>query len=333
MGKRVLLTGAAGFLGAHVLRRWLDTTDWGFVCPVTFRHKGVPERLTWAVPADQWHRVDVVRADLAAPVNATTAALYGPVDLIVNLAADTHPPRSVHQPVEFVHNNVDIVLYLLEYARACAEPPLFVQISTDSVYGPALTGQHAEWDPIVPNNPYSASKAACEALVIAWWRSYHLPALIASTMNPTGVTQDCEKFLPMTIRNVLRGATVTVHADAAGEVGARTYIHAPDVADGLAHVLTTQPVPMHGPYVDRPARWNIVGRTEVDNLTAARVIADALGRPLDFEVATVDRPEHGHRYALSGSRLADAGWSADPDIESVIAGMARWTQDNPLWLT
>lgn len=341
MTTRVLLTGAAGFLGAHVLRRWLATTDWEFSCPVTFRNKGLPERLRWAVGGREdpnWRRVRVFMHDLASPVSPLTAGDWGPVDLIANFASDTHPPRSVMRPVEFVHNNVDITLYLLEYARHMAAqesgPPLFVQVSTDSVYGPALTGMHHEWDPIIPNNPYSASKAAQEALAIAWWRSYRLPVLIASTMNPTGVTQDREKFVPMTIGKVLRGETVTVHADAAGNVGARTYIHAPEMADGLLHVLQNYRKPiLHGPGVDRPPRWNIVGQTELDNLVVATTIAAALDLPLHYDVQTVDRPEHGHRYALSPDRLTQAGWSANPDIEGAISRMARWSVANSGWLT
>src|SRR5262249_29987471 len=159
------------------------------------------------------------------PVNTTTAYRFGQVDLIMNFAADTHPPRSVAEPVEFIHNNVDITLYLLEWARTLDRPPLFVQVSTDSVYGPA-TGEdeHAGWDPIVPNNPYSASKAMQEAAVIAYWRSYRLPVMIAATMNPTGVTQDIEKFIPMTIKRLLDGDEVVIHTDADGAPARRRYI-------------------------------------------------------------------------------------------------------------
>jgi dTDP-glucose 4,6-dehydratase len=331
--KRILLTGAAGFLGAHTLRYLLENTDWDVICPVTFRHKGVPERLTWAVAGDQWHRVAVLKHDCATPVNSTTGSLFGQVDVILNLASDTHPPRSVAQPVEFIQNNVNITLHLLEWARSLDAPPLFVQVSTDAVYGPATDGAHVEGEPHNPNNPYAASKAAQEDIATAYWRTYRLPVMIAATMNPTGITQDREKFIPMTIGKLLRGEEVVIHSDADGRPGARTYIAADDVADALVWLITAPMAPLYSPTVDRPARWNIVGTREMDNLAVMATIADELG--IDdpaYRIETVDRPEHGHRYAMSGAKLARAGWRPQWDIDSVIRLMAKWTEANPLWL-
>lgn len=331
---RVLLTGASGFLGAHCLRYMLAETEWEFVCPVTFRHKGVPERLTWAVDEKQWDRVDVVRHDLACPVNSSTAERFGNVELILNLASDTHPPRSVLHPVEFVQNNVNLSLYLLEYARTVKAH--FVQVSTDSVYGPARVGDtHVEWDPINPNNPYSASKAAQEALAISYWRSYGLPVTIAATMNPLGETQDIEKFVPMTIGKVLRGEEVLIHATGNGEIGMRTYIDADQVAAALVWLAAPGRWmrgwdPTH-PAIDRPGRWNIVGPHELDNRRVAELIAETLDLPLKMSLTKVDRPEHGHRYSMSGVKLARAGWSSDRDIEGALRRTVLWTAANPEW--
>lgn len=336
MTRRVLLTGAAGFLGAHTLRYLLGATDWTFVCPVTFRHRGTPERLIWAVGepfGEHWGRVHVTRHDLATPVNPATAALFGDVDLILNFASDTHPPRSVEQPVPFVENNVGLALHLLEYARTLPRLHAFVQVSTDSVYGPAAEGtEHFEWDPIIPNNPYTASKAAQEALAIAYWRSYGVPTVIAATMNPTGVTQDTEKFIPMTIKKLLAGDPILIHTNAIGEPSRRTYIHGRDVANAVHYISTHLPVHMH-PDHDRPSRWNIVGHHELGADDVLRLVADTLGVVPDVKYQTVDRPEHGHRYAMSGRKLGLAGWLPLPDIEKVIVEMTLWSKENPLWLS
>lgn len=341
MTRRVLLTGAAGFLGAHVLRHLLTETDWTFACPVTFRHKGVPDRLTWAIETmefdpPRWERVDVIRHDCATPVSLQTAERFGVVDVILNLAADTHPPRSVQHPVEFMENNNSIALHLLEYARTLLDLQAFVQVSTDSVYGPAVGDRlHREWDPIVPNNPYAASKANQENMGIAWWRSFGVPVVIAATMNPMGETQDREKFIPMTIGKLLRGESISVHCDVTGTPGARTYVYARDVADGLLHILRHLPASRFGDGVTRPDRWNIVGREEVDNLAVMQTLARALDlRPslMPWARSTVDRPEHGHRYAMSGAKLAASGWEASTDIYDALARTARWTRDNPIWL-
>lgn len=339
MARRILLTGVSGFLGAHALKQLLIETDYDIVAPYTMRHRGVPERITWALHS-AWDevgtkadRVEAFNHDCATPINDTTAKLIGDVDMILNFASDTHPPRSVTHPVEFMHNNVDIALYLLEYARTREQMPLFVQISTNSVYGPAEgTSSHPEWDAIIPNNPYGASKVAQEALAISYWRSYNLPVLIANTMNPCGETQDTEKFIPNTIGKVLRGEEVEVHANAQGEVGSRTYIDAPEMVQGLRHILGLGGVTMRDDGSDRPDRWHIAGREEIDNKRVAEIIADELGLPLHLCISAVDRPEHGHRYSLSGQKLADAGWQASPTIEGAIRRIASWTAENRLWL-
>lgn len=333
---RVLLTGASGFLGAHALRELLAATDWTFVCPVTFRHKGIPQRIDWALQSGETpeylDRVQVVRHDLATPVTAMTREEFGAIDLILNFASDTHPPRSVTHPVEFVHNNVDIALYLLEYARSLERTPLFVQISTNSVYGPAVgDSSHPEWDAIIPNNPYGASKVAQEALAISYWRSYNLPVILINTMNPIGETQDTEKYIPSTIKKILRGERIDIHANAAGEVGFRTYVDAPEVVAGIRAAVEKGSVGRSG-HTDRPARWHIGGRQEIDNLEVAAIVANQLSMPYDVQLVAVDRPEHGHRYSLSSEKARwTLDWRASPSIEPAIRRITDWTAQHPEW--
>lgn len=336
---RVLLTGASGFLGAHALQYLLTETDWDFVCPVTFNHKGIPQRLVWAVDDDykEWsplgERVIIVRHDLATPVTGMTREIFGDIDLILNFASNTHPPQSVKHPVEFMHNNVDIALYLLEYARSLAPKPTFVQISTNSVYGPALdNASHPEWDAIIPNNPYGASKAAQEALVISYWRAYNLPVILLNTMNPMGETQDTEKFIPMAIGKVLRGETIEIHAGPTGDIGIRTFIDAQDMVRGLHHILTMGVPTLRASGVDRPDRWHVAGLQETSNLQVAQIIADGLNKPLHYELSPVDRPEHGHRYSLSSAKLMATGWRPALTIKPAIERTARWTAEHPRWL-
>ena len=326
---RVLLTGASGFLGANFLRHALDTTDWHLACPASFTHRGVPERITLAVDADEMGRVDVITCDLAAPIADTTAALFDKPDIIVNFASESHIPRSLANPVPFVQNNINTMLHLLEYARTLPNLKAFVHISTDEVYGPAAEGGHAEWSPILPSTPYSASKAAQEALGISYWRSFGVPLVLVNTMNPVGPMQDPEKFIPMVIGKVLRGETVQVHAVADGEIGSRVYVHALDLAGAITRVLGRDPALY--PDAERPDRWNVVGARDVDNLELAELIADALDKPLDFEVVVSDRPGHGLRYALDGSKLAAAGWRPTRTIEESVRELVAWSLANPLW--
>lgn len=331
--RRVLLTGASGLLGAHFLKYASNNSlDWEFVCPYTFRNQGNPERLGWAVGCTRTD-LEFVLHDCATPVGKMTAEKFDEPDLIINFASDTHPPRSVLHPVEFMHNNVDITLYLLEYARKLRRPPTFIQISTNSVYGPAMEGtSHPEWDSIIPNNPYGASKVAQEALAISYWCSYNLPVILINTMNPLGETQDTEKFIPNTIKKVLNGETIEIHANAAGEVGKRTYIDAQEVAAAIHHIIGLREPVLRGADVDRPDRWHVAGRQEIDNLEVATIIADELHLPLKVKTHAVDRPEHGHRYSLNASKLAATGWSASRTIEPTIRRIARWTAEHPEWV-
>lgn len=325
---RVLLTGASGFLGSNFLKYLLHNTDCDHVvCPVSFRHRGVPERI---VAVGSLEKVTVVTCDLAAPIADTTAALFGNVDIIINFASESHIPRSLANPVPFVQNNVNVMLSMLEYARTVDGLKAFVQISTDEVYGPADTGGHQEWSRILPSTPYSASKAAQEALGISYWRSYGVPLILVNTMNPIGPMQDPEKFIPMTIGKVLRGEQVQIHAGADGAIGSRVYVNTEDLSDAILHVVE-QGAASFG-YVEAPDRWNVVGERDVSNLELAQLIAAALKQPLNYEVVVSDRPGHGLRYALDGRKLLnETGWYPQYSIEGSVGLLCAWALVNPLW--
>lgn len=331
---RVLLTGAAGFLGSHALRHLLQNTDWHIVCLVSFRHHGLPERVRASVEEDQWNRVTVTYHDLTAPIADTTAELIGDIDHVINYAAESHVDRSITHPVPFIRNNVDAVLNILEWARV-AKPKTFVQISTDEVYGPAPDNYaHHEWDAILPSNPYSASKAAQEAIAAAYWRTYDVPVVITNCMNLIGEMQDPEKFIPMAIKRVLAGETVTVHASPDGRIGSRFYLHARNLADAVLFLINRGQVSTYAGGADRPDKWHIVGEREVDNLEMAQAIAALLGKELKYELVDFhsSRPGHDLRYALDGAKLADAGWTPPVPLDESLKRLIEWTLDHPLWL-
>lgn len=346
---RILLTGAGGFVGSHVLRHLLQNTDWEIVCPVTFRHKGLPVRLQSACYGrdpqeahDFRQRVKVVMTDLSAPLDAHSVGRFGHIDVIMNVASESHVDRSIEEPVSFIDNNMNLMLNLLEYARF-AKPKLFLQMSTDEVYGPAPEGYaHKEWDTLLPSNPYSASKAAQEAVCIAYWRTYGVPVVITNTMNIIGEMQDAEKFMPKVMRSARLGIPMPIHVGPDGKPGSRFYLHARNLAD--AWLFLTQhyigekyyqlPVPMFADGSDRPARWHIVGEQEIDNMTMAQMIAGFMGEDLIVEPVNFhqSRPGHDLRYALDGSKIAAAGWKAPLTLEASLRQTVRWTLDHPEWL-
>lgn len=346
---RVLLTGAGGFVGSHVLRHLLTQTDWEIICPVTFRHQGLPVRIQSAcygsnpMEAMEYRaRVHVVQCEMSAWIDNRTKKSFGAIDIIMNVASESHVDRSIEFPESFTRNNHDLMVNLLEYAREI-RPRMFLQMSTDEVYGPAAPGRsHKEWDTILPSNPYSASKAAQEALAVAYWRTYGVPVIITNTMNIFGEMQDKEKFIPKIMRAVYRNESVPVHADANGRPGSRFYLHARNLADAwlwlvhhYAHGESGGP-PMYGEQdVHRPGRWHIVGEREVDNLEMARMVATFMGRHLEYHYEDFHayRPGHDLRYALDGTKLERAGWKPPLTLEESLRSTVEWTLKRPEWLS
>lgn len=348
---RVLLTGAGGFVGSHVLRHLLANTDWDVICPVTFRHRGISDRIRLAMDdmPEAATRVHVVRCDLASPISDVTAAVFGKIDYVLNVASESHVDRSIEEPADFIINNVALICNLLDWARTQPELKAFLQVSTDEVYGPAPADYaHMEWvDQHLPSNPYSASKAAQEDIAFSYWRTYDVPLIITNTMNIIGETQDPEKFVIKTLQKVMSGEPMTIHASPSGEIGSRFYLHARNQADGLLHVLrwaTEQTEEMrfdgsseslrYSQGGDMPFRFHIVGEREVDNLEMAQMIAKAADRELNYVLEDFhsSRPGHDLRYALDGYKMESIGWKPPMPLEDSLRKTIQWTLERPEWL-
>ncbi len=346
---RILLTGAAGFVGSHALKYLLENTDAEIVCLVSFEHAGRSARLRQVMDdagldwverrhaASPHERVKIIRHDLRTPIDSVTAEQIGSIDVIWNIASESHVDRSITHPRPFILNNTELILTMLEYARV-AKPKLFLQMSTDEVYGPAPSGHnHVEWETPLPSNPYSASKAAQEAIAFSYWRTYGVPVVITNTMNIIGEMQDKEKFAPMVMHKVATGEPMTIHASPTGEIGSRYYLHAYNLADAwefLTNRAMNIGVVAYGDGVDRPEKFHIVGEREVDNLQFAKMIATEMGKELNYELVDFhsSRPGHDLRYALDGSLMESIGWRAPLSLDESVTRMVEWTNTHPEWL-
>lgn len=344
MTRRLLLTGAAGFIGAHCLEHLLTVTDWHIIATDSFRHKGKTDRIADVLSngPDSWReRITVVAHDLVAPVSSQMISRFGPVDYVIALASGSSVDRSLADPADFIRNNVEIALSTLNYCRA-VQPEMVLWISTDEVYGPVI-GDHAhpEWAPIIPSNPYSASKAAQESVCTAYWRSYGVPVSIINCMNLIGERQDPEKYLPSLIREISSGGDVGIHG-VPGDIGTRYYLHARNLADALVFLLRRGGPAMFsghrpgqpGAHADRPDRYNVVGPDRLSNLELALMVASVIGKPLNYHLIDfhVARPGHDPHYGLDGTKLSQLGWKPPVPLEESIARIVQWTLRHPEWM-
>jgi len=335
---KILLTGAGGFIGSHILSHFLAHTDHEMVCICSWRHRGEPRRILEDENYQRHKaRVTVVTHDLVSPLTADVKRAVGWPEVILNLAAESHVDRSITEPAIFIHNNVEVAFNVLEFARE-AKPRMFLLFSTDEVYGQAPQGvNHVEWSPIIPSNPYSASKAAQEAIAISYWRTYAVPLVITNTMNVFSVRQGWEKFIPKCVRGILAGEEIPIHGYPDGKTpGSRFYISADNVASAILHIVKTVRPPLY-PEADRPERLNVVGEREVDNVTLAQSIADILGRPLRYRLEdfSLGRPGHDCRYALDGTKLALRGWvprvSFEESLRQTVLALAERHREEARW--
>jgi dTDP-glucose 4,6-dehydratase len=339
MTKTILITGGAGFIAHHLVDKILSETDWRIVTIDRLDYSGNLNRLNEVVmnyPAIERKRVRVIYHDLKAEINTQIRAMIGKVDLIAHLAAGSHVDRSILYPMEFVMDNVVGTVNLMDYARNLDSLDLFAYFSTDEIFGPAPEGvYYKENDRYNSTNPYSASKAAAEEMVVAYENTYQLPAIITHTMNAFGERQHPEKYIPMCIKRIRDNQRVLVHSNSEKtKAGSRHYIHARDVADALMFLynydLTKLPRDFGGA---KCQKFNIVGAEEIDNLELAQAIADIQEKPLNYEMIDFHsaRPGHDLRYALDGSKMKNMGWSP-ASVQERLVDVVNWTIKNDRWL-
>lgn len=328
---RVLVTGLCGFIGHHLADVVLNETDWDLVALDRIDATSTPMRLRHVKDWNRHHsRVSFVWHDLRAPINGSVERAIGQVDGVVHLAAQTHVDRSIEDPLQFVQDNVLGTAHLLDWWRKVAAQRFLVHVSTDEVFGSAPEGvYYREFDRYNSSNPYSASKAGAEELAVAFSNTYNLKIAVIRWMNIFGERQHPEKFVPMTVRNVLEGRRVHVHSDpVTKQSGSRFYLHAENAARAAIWLVQQESS------WKKFDKWNVVGEQEISNLDMARSIAAILDRPLHCELIPFppNRPGHDARYALDGSKLARAGFTYPMTLDESLTRTVQWFAENREWL-
>ena len=329
MSKRILITGSAGFVGSHLVDHIERNTDWDIIGIDSFNHRGDSCRVY-----QDCSRYKIYTHDLSTPISQILINKIGHVDYIINMASESHVDRSIKDPIPFVTNNVQLVLNVLDYARK-VKPEKFIQISTDEVFGDAYNDTHSEWDKYYPSNPYSASKAAQDMICYSYWRTYQMPIIITHTMNMIGERQDKEKFLPKLISKIYKDEQVEIHGNK-DNIGTRYYLHARNCADALLFILNSNEPTIYYDSNERvlPDKFNITSEDEVSNLELAQMVANILGKELNYKFTESFkvRPGYDHGYALDGTKLKDLGWKPPVPFENCVKNIVRWTLNNQEWL-
>jgi dTDP-glucose 4,6-dehydratase len=304
MLKKILITGANGLIGHHLVDHILVNTDWQVYC---LYNKSIEKITNSKHYSDNKGRVFLYQKDLSKEFTEEEVKSFNDVNFIVNLASESHIEKSIEGPKNFINNNIQIILNVLEFSRKINVEKL-IQFSSDEVYGPIDGKPHIEWSNIVPTNPYSGSKAAQDCLAIAYWKTYNIPLIITNSMAVFGQGQSDEKYLPKIIKTIISGNKLTVHSNN-GEIGLRSYVHARNVSSAVLFILNN--VDVSYAYNNKlPERFNISGGYKFNNLEFAKLVADILQLPLNYEIVDVNltRPNHDKEYGLDNGKLKNLGF-------------------------
>ncbi|WP_330333047.1 dTDP-glucose 4,6-dehydratase [Streptomyces sp. NBC_00536] len=317
---KILITGAAGFIGSHLVRTILGPDKpLGDDVRVT-----VLDALTYAgnraalAPVEDEPGFAFVHGDITdAPLVDRLVAAH---DAVVHLAAESHVDRSIERADAFVRTNVLGTHTLLEAALRHGTGP-FVHVSTDEVYGSVPVGSSVESDPLTPSSPYSASKASSDLLALSYHRTHGLDVRVTRCSNNYGPYQYPEKVIPLFVTRLLGGGTVPLYGDG-GNV--RDWLHVDDHCRALLAVLTE----------GRAGQtYNIGGGTELTNKELTGLLLDACGAGWDRVEQVTDRKGHDRRYSVDWTKIrTELGYTPVHDFAEGLAETVAWYRNNrPFW--
>lgn len=315
---RYLVTGGAGFIGSNFVRGLL-----GGVWDTEPRQVCVLDALTYAgrrenlSPVESDPRLKFVHGSILDRPLVTE--LVEESDVVVHFAAESHVDRSISSARPFVDTNVGGTLTLLEVVKDVGHAR-FVHVSTDEVYGSVPAGSSVEDDALLPNSPYSASKAASDLLVRSFVQTFGVDAVVTRCSNNFGPYQYPEKLIPRFVTNLLRGLRVPVYGDGKN---VRDWLHVDDHCLGILLAISR----------GRPGEiYNIGGGTELDNMTITRMILDEMGASEDSVEFVADRLGHDLRYSVDWSKAHDElGYVPSKSLESELPALIAWYRDNESW--
>ncbi|MCH7959637.1 MAG: dTDP-glucose 4,6-dehydratase [Candidatus Hydrogenedentes bacterium] len=310
---RMMVTGAAGFIGSNFVKFQLDR--YPDLQIVSF------DKLTYAGNLDNLKDLDDTRHSFVqgdvADADAVRAAMDG-CDVVVHFAADSHVDRSIIEASDFIRTNVSGVHTILEMAREHGLVRVLL-VSTDEVYGSISEGEFREDDPIHPRNPYSASKASGDMMGIAHFETFGTPVIITRGSNTYGPNQYPEKVLPLFVTNAIDDEPLPLYGDGKN---VREWLYVEDHCSGIDCALRE----------GEPGQiYNVSSGHERQNIELTHRILELLGKDEDLIQRVADRLGHDWRYSIDSTKLRGLGWEPAMDWDEGIAYTVSWYQENESW--
>jgi dTDP-glucose 4,6-dehydratase len=313
-GKRLLVTGGAGFIGSN------------FIHYVLKKHSSTRvinlDKLTYAGNLDNLKdieddpRYEFIRGDIRD--RELVEKVFSRVDMVVHMAAETHVDRSIMDAGEFVLTDVFGTFVLLEALRR-SKVELFLHVSTDEVYGSRVEGFFKENDPLNPSSPYAASKAGADRLAHSYVVTYGLPIIIVRPSNNYGPNQYPEKFIPLFVSNAIEDKDLPLYGK--GE-NIRDWLYVEDHCQAIELILRQGVL---------GEVYNIGANTEIRNIDVATQIVELLKKPEGLIKFVKDRLGHDMRYALDCTKIHDLGWMPQTDFAEGLGKTVQWYKANPEW--
>ena len=318
MTKTIYITGCLGFIGSYITRTCLHK-GW-YV-------KGV-DKMTYASSIEALEEFQTYSNFSFVQCDINDLEFLYECDYIINTAAETHVGNSIVKSDDFIHSNINGVHHLLElirnYRAEGKDKPILLHFSTDEVYGDITEGEHLETDILNPSNPYSATKAAADQLILAWARTYKLPYVIVRPTNNYGVGQYVEKLIPKACKYLKLGKKIPLHNKG---IPIRNWLHAQDTADAIIKIIELN---------KRNEIYNIAGGFEQANVDTVKKVISKYTRDNEIDYKkyvnlSYSRKGQDVRYALNDDKLRTLGWEPRMEFDNELADIVDYYKEKFIW--
>lgn len=312
--KIIYVTGCLGFMGSYITRALL-LKGW-YV-------RGI-DKCTYAANLSLLDEFSKFPNFVFEKIDINDIPFLYDCDYIINTAAETHVSNSIVKSEDFIHSNIDGVYHLIELLRnnRNEHKPVLLHFSTDEVYGDIMEGSFKETDLLKPSNPYSATKAAGDMLILAWARTYNIPYILVRPTNNYGIYQYIEKLIPKSVKYLKLGRKIPLHD---GGVPTRNWLHASDTADAVLTIIergTPNEI------------YNIAGHFEQSNrVTVEKIVKCCLGKEVEvrYWICENKRPGHDMRYAVDDAKLQQLGWYPKANFDEELPKIVEYYKNHFIW--